>query len=52
MTLLFAILLLSTAAVVCAGTAIYLRIRRHPKAAEVPGQDQSMNEIDHGRESR
>jgi hypothetical protein len=31
MTWLFLILILSTLAVVCAGTATYLRIRRHMK---------------------
>jgi hypothetical protein len=34
MTWLFLILILSTLAVVCAGAAIYLRIRKHMKPSE------------------
>jgi hypothetical protein len=50
MSWLFLILILSTLAVVCVGTAIYLRIRRHMKAAH-PDHHESVNDINHRPEA-
>jgi hypothetical protein len=50
MTLLFLTLILSTLAVVCVGTAIYLRVRRHMKTQEESPAD-VVNEMPEGRET-
>jgi len=39
MTSLFLVLILSTLAVVCVGVAIYLRVRKHMKAAHPDHQE-------------
>jgi hypothetical protein len=51
MTLLFAILILSTLAVVCVGIAIFLRIRRHMREESLTEQQENTADLERGQES-
>jgi hypothetical protein len=51
MTLLFAILILSTLAVVCVGIAIFLRIRRHMRDDSLIEPQENANDLERGQET-
>jgi hypothetical protein len=51
MTLLFAILILSTLAVVCVGIAIFLRIRKHMKAESAIEPHEATSDLERGQET-